>query len=1115
MTSQALSYILNHCIFILLIISTISCSDDLDFMFRYGVEEGKPSACRINYQIGDIQPQSRADMPEGMDSEIKSMWIGFFKADASGNINLEKYKFYGSREDMEDLPSGYVDITNITSGNYYIMAVGNPEENYGICPMLNITEATLLSNILYEVKTLDQYKNIAVVRRTDFSILVPANPLPMQGFFVPISGNSTISLDSPNCTLKSNEVANFASSTIAINPSNEEASEYTLPGCLHFHRLFSHIKFNITDGTTEIKDENGNNVKYIESLSVTRAKVFNIPASSWLYERADNANIDEAGKKTERVNSGDIIQYPNSSVIENYQEATTTFLTSDFTEKDGTYSFDWWQMENRRMSNNCADFKSREYEYKSNKLNTAVYKALNPQYETTNLVSDDNSATFVEIKVRMKVNKNPSAYGVEDENWPTQVAGTEVEATYTIHLGGMDNNPKDFMCRRNHKYIYNIKIVDVNKIVVEAHEEDHEEDPHQEGIVTFITGNYYELDAHYGVFNIELSDLDRSDLIWMIRAYDDNDSYKDITNGAYIDGIPNLYDYTNSKVEGKYWNWIEFRPTTSIDEIAEYQPYDPHKQGEGPHTFTLKEIRDIANWPGITPNSTSETATRSRSDETGSSTEGGEGKPQYSNTPKYYTVFVNEYVYRKNGGITDSSDTEDWENFVNLPDRQLWLRVKVWRSSDNESAVMNAKYALRQKSIQTFFKDGDKVFGAEHGNETFFESLYNGDDSLFQWGGSSGETCWEMNASVLKKGEEYLYWSDILESNSLETTVTSDTRSQKQADQYVRKLNLKGSLTMHRACLNRNRDLNGNHKIDEEEIRWILPNENMYTQMAFGAENLSSRLFDFNKPFDATKKRNYHYGMIEGNMFWAEEGYSTGAFTTTGDNRPTQVRCIRLLGSDYDNNPKSNVPPVYESVNIDETNTPHFIIFNFPEHLYREKVDAPLPPHMLGSDYNRPYKKIQYYNNNWGYTDTIKHSVHVSIDGLQSYQVNDIQESMNIRWEALGYGDGEWKSLDYASRWYWALFAFNPCDIHNVNGEKGWRIPNQTELAAISLLGRCPSGSWFSPSCTFNPVYTYQNDSKYDKYYRAPLAIYGRNKRSSLSASEVSGSYFICVRDVE
>lgn len=983
------------------------CSDDFNVHdSNEPIIEGKPASISFDVQVGESQKMTRGEMASGKDNEIMTVWLGFFDAN-TGKLRHKRLlgtdTYVGDHEyNNSIILDGDKDQSNerITSGEYIIAAVANPVGNYGVIysSTLKVSKRTELDDLLDNVTNFNEYCGVAVMRGdgSTGSISTPQGNLPMQGVYVPdgVTCNFT-----SNSSAVSDFFAKYSQEKVYIRPNLGTAE--ILSGKIHFRRMISQNKFNIT--------YDANN---IESMEIVQARVFNVPVVSWIAERADDA--------TGNINAGDHPEiFGNSqSTAPNTAPAQVNYLQSarimsnniGYNSSTRTYSFDWWQLDNRRVGSDWVDNKGQDivldnYHFRETERkgqdgrNTGVYLALDDA--NTSQISNNNCATFVEIRVRMKVkNLGAEATGlIGNLGAGSQI--TEAEAVYTVHLGACEGTTdalkaKDFRCRRNTKYTYNVKISGVDQIVVEAVQD--EVQSGAEGTVTFVTTQYFESDAHYTAYNIQLSNAERTGAEWQVRVFTSPTAYIDICSSA-LDG-DNSIVYTQH--ENKYWDWIILRPTSGQNVIADFKPIgsvDTNKP------FTLDQLQNVAEYPGYNDSD----------------------KNPNNETQRWYTVFVNEYVYRSDddGVVSDNTShyagryTYNWSEFVNLPDRTFWLKVHEYRSDDHESVVINSKYAIRQKSIQAFADVSNPniaTLGMEHLNETMFTgSIYNHQNGAY----GSGEYARARNINYIGNKS----WN-----NFLTKTLNTD-----QTGVPV----MSTGITMGAACLSRNRDLNGDGTIDNNEIRWVLPDKQIYTMMFTAFSALESPLFDFNNPpveyKDLTpggsEMAPYHYAMIEGSMFWAEEGCSTGWMgdgTNKNGGYPNQVRCVRYLGTDMaieaDEKGDLGSDPVVSPFIKDEKED--IIRLHLAKEALKDASESSfIRGHKVGNENMKPYKAFEYT-----YTD---------------YTPNNFV----VEWDKKGE-DG--KPLSLATIWfdYAAEVANNPCKSLNVNGVTGWRLPSIVELSA-------------------------------------------------------------------
>ncbi|MDE6325733.1 MAG: hypothetical protein K2M02_06140, partial [Duncaniella sp.] len=478
-------------------------------------------------------------------------------------------------------------------------------------------------------------------------------------------------------------------------------------------------------------------------------------------------------------------------------------------------------------------YADREVEFKNDadNTNTGLYKSLVPTAASTD--DPNNNATFVELRIRMAM--------TVDENGNRLADGQVriVDGTYTVHLGYCEGNDpdksRDFNCRRNTKYTYNVTVNNINDIYVEAHS-DRENAPGAEGFISDVTDRFVELDAHYGVYNIYLSETDLNRFEYMIRCFDGNGARIDIDSNNET-SVP-----APRSANRKYLDWVEIRSTTGADVLSEYKPQG--YTADGKITYTLDTFK-----AGI---------------KAGTIKAG------------YYTVFFNEYVYEDANDGNEKGSTA-WKEYVNKPDRQVWIRVEEAQSSDGESIHFKSKYAFSQKSIQTYYNTASAetttALGMEHDNESFGLNLRRN----FIFG--SSEDNGRFNTAAFIVNAQSNYWNESswkddtyewgaryvnLSAPQLINAIDNQGVIQDAFDKnnplpLPALMGINGTKTAYdpdqssspkfidatNACMNRNRDLDGDGKIDINEIRWYVPTVNVYIRMILGRRSLSTPIMDY------------------------------------------------------------------------------------------------------------------------------------------------------------------------------------------------------------------------------------------------------------------------------
>lgn len=991
------------------------CADE-PFM---GEGDRSPVMLELKVDVPGMNVMTRADMLEGLDKRVETLWVGVYNAVTGKRTGMIAVS--DPKTEDHNTTTATVKV-EAESGPSYIVAVAN----YTSLMARDGNGEVELATALQEADTWQKYNDIAVLSTPEGNINtdLPLSALPMSGHYM---------------------AGSHADGSYAEVSRVEIPRDGNLPGSIHLRRLISHIKFNI-----------GYAAENISNFEIVDWSVHNVPNQSWLAERTSGT-----------LNSGDLYRSADNP---SYQST----VRSNYVERDGnTMSLDWWQMENKRTgrapSGDLTGYNYREQEYKdASGANTGKYVSL---VESATSTDANNNASFLELHVRMSLKV--------DENGNPLTGQRTVEGVYTIHLGYCEGateavKARDFYSRRNTKYTYNVRVNNVNDILVEARNEG-EPVPGAEGIVTDITESFQQLDAHYGVYNIYLNNEELSEFQYLIRCYDADNNLV-VIDSKETSAIP-----AAGSAKRKYLDWVEIRPTTSAEVLSPYKPRTgTNSDGE---TYTLDEFK-----AGISS-----------------------GKIKAG----YYTVFFNEYVYETSTDGNEGSSTA-WKGYVNKPDRQLWLRVLENRSTDAESSYFRAKYAFSQRSIQTYYDiDGvaDDALGIEHINESYGLNLrtsnrYANDNSNSPHYGTTDNG--RYNAARFIAGGDWnnsaqYLWSNFVTQGTAQsvnainniqgvtrdavthalpslvafTGATSNTYDPDQTSsrKYIDARN---------ACMNRNRDLDGDGYIDAGELRWFIPSGSQYIRMILGRQSLATPIMDYasNKSLASSDNNDLPSLIIyasDGKSIWGMEGISTSFWDNPYyHGYPWNVRCVRLLGIDISQVlANRTLQPAYTH---DAANKIVRMSYYDSKSIRMSKITM-LPPHEIADqNYNRCYKAFEY-------------SAELSRTVLNGYDT---------------YNSGDWAT--------W-MRAVNPCsNIKSLSGS-GWRLPNQKEIGIMLRLGIKPSAQYlisgtFSHYDNNGKAVTSINDINSSDYKVMCTTIYGNGTQRLYG--DIRGYFVVrCVRDVD
>lgn len=1069
----------------LLVVALAGCTDEIEYPDDEGA--GRPVTLSVNVRLPEMTRISRSDMAAGLDGRVESLWIGVYSASSQQRTGVYSETRLNASP-THDYPES-VKI-NAETGRSYIVAVANFEGRSAH----NGTEVVSLEQALSDADTWEKFNNLSTMFDTegDINADVPLNVLLMSGHYI-------------DGTHANGDHTQIEAVNIPVSG--------TLPGAIHLRRTISQVRFNVSYNPDNIED-----------FEIVGWTVHNVPNQCWVYEHT-------AGT----LNAGDLRTIGTKG---SYQHTPTTNVV---THNGNTYSFDWWQVENKRTGleppeshNKKGDYYSyREEEFKTDAgLNTGKYKSL---VGSADAADANNNATFVELRVRMSLKVKENGQPLVDENGQP-ISSRVVDGVYTVHLGYCEGSGKskaqDFNCRRNSKYTYTVTINNVNDILVEARKEG-EPTPGGEGMVSDVTEKYVELDAHYGVYNIYLSDEDLYPTIanrsfdYMIRCYDENNQPVDIDSR-----VPSSVTAADSK----YINWVEIRRTTDAYTLAPYKPRTGANADSDNPTMTIQEF-----WEKVSA--------------------GNENKDARTIKAGYYTVFFNEYVY-ETATDGDEEGSTAWHDYVNKHNRTVWIRVLVDQSTDGESSYYNSKYAFSQRSIQTYYNtnaETENALGVEHVNESYGlnlrNSFYNSIDNGIAQNGSLHDIIPQLDGANKDNGrfntamflygnptrnftskftwvDNALSWSSVVDTektqlvNAIENrqgvnkdAVTQDSPHPVPAIREVNKDDAKYDpytrpndndtykaderydpdqsanaryIEAVTACMNRNRDLDGDGKIDANELRWYVPTANQYIRVILGRRSLNTPLMDYDanpklqSPTGSYTKNDFVTSLMlygsDGRDVWAMEGISISSWHEYHDGAAWNVRCVRNLGSNLNTiDDTEKVKPAYRLRTVGGDIIE--MIYYDTKSVRQEKLTQMLPHDIANQDYNRVYKAFQYSN-------------------------LILQYSMN------GY-------YNYRDDWATWLRTVNPCE--NVSGLSGtgWRIPNQKEITIMNTLGIKPS-SGFTPSATFShydfsgAALVNQSALSSNSYYVMFVNSDGKSTQANFGSIISSYPlYFRCVRDVD
>ncbi len=825
---------------------------------------------------------------------------------------------------------------------------------------------------------------------------------------------------------------------------------------LQLRRAMAHINFEIA-----AKPENAKG-----TFTPTSYRVYNIPTKSYaindlqgVQELKLTSNIEVDGKKVEYIHTA-------SEVIGVAQ--------------GGKYSFNFYMPENVQPSGSRAtSYADREKWYDegtSTSGASAASKDWNcaPQY-----------STFVVISGTYE--------GGSDEDGITNVIAN---VEYTVHLGDFSvkngSNFNDFTVKRNVSYTYKMSVLGVDNIIVEATTSDENQSGAEGSVYDQTNTEYsYNLDAHYEQVFLEynLSNIvkelkkqnltdDKLDeaianqlvLVIQSEAMDHNangvvnkrgslkpyEIYVKATNPdqAKADILNGDMDGRDTPTKGFDYKWIEFWPQTgttiaaypgmsswAMDDLtAEYgesqmanQQFYAGADGQTENGYgdpkKLKDVYDIIVAMGKAVKSiyNNEMVTIDRMNEDGIiiTNASTTSEPEYV---ARFTAFVNEYYYLRHP-LTGAKATS-WSVMTNKIPREMIIAMSTQTSPDGNSSYSKIHSYISQLSMQTFYNDRVKslnAFGIETYNETPLSYEFGTPESTSGLSDTDGRE----NQKILIGASSTPLWNSYIKTsgNGWTSSVGTDHTKHKLTGAYdIEKA--------YSACMSRNRDLNGNGQIDENEIRWFLPSVNEYIRIGIGVSAISSAAKLYIGDKSAMTSSGYATSYIsdgalyftsspaDKRVFWAVEkgAYSVDGVDYVGYTAGKPIRCIRVLPATTGTSDISSI----NGVKSDATYIKHDATANRPTILeFKDRL--------VSSLYRQRVVNFLAIHNEDDVANYFYDGIYVAEDYLKN----------GNNYAYFDFGD----LLNITSR------GQNPCQNYTEHGISGWRLPNLVELSAMNAAG--------------------------------------------------------------
>lgn len=662
----------------------------------------------------------------------------------------------------------------------------------------------------------------------------------------------------------------------------------------------------------------------------------------------------------------------------------------------------------------------------------------------------------------------------------------QADVSYTIHLGDWSNNNfNDFSVLRNYIYTYRMTVKGVDKIVVEAtaKEDSDEFQDAAEGDVIDVTrgSEVFNLDAHYEQVYVEYDLTEIANQVTeKLQEEGNTERIEDLIANSFILSIHTpmnlagasdelLRPYLGNDETGETsmgnldWKWIEFYSQTSEDEISTYTT--AKNDEDYPILNPWQACRKMGQAVyELTQNSSTPPVV-----------DGLQIASSWENSQRHYiarfTIFVDEFFYTHDL----ENNPVDWADFTRIDPRTFMIATDIQVSPDANSSYATARTYISQASILTFYNrdsaDDTNALGIESYNEYgiiagFGEvdehSYISGEDYL-----SNGRHNMLRNTSSSRSAQSSYNGINFAHIGYTASNATSG-HSWSELTQNEK------SDAAYKACLSRNRDLNGNGQIDDDEVHWYLPSRSQYLRMGIGANSLG----DYQLYMGEKSEMNYGDYPVEyaddgalyysntpnGNnsdaasweLYWAVEvgAYGSNSYgdATSGNNNRAdngaQIRCVRNLPSlahvtanDDPNGDEALAGPVYNELKQLPSNMGGNYIFDFGNRLdgtlYRTTVqEGPYASHTEIDDANM-----------------LPGAFVVANESLRGNYIEQGHWEWQDR-EQVWVDESYYKGLTVSSAWSGG--NDNPCATYSEKEDRSdrgeWRVPNLSELMVMSTV---------------------------------------------------------------
>lgn len=871
-----------------------SCMDeDIIKQSNHDIEEGVPVNVALDFNVGASKVVTREASSATAEQTVNKLYVFVFNSD--GTLDVSQMFDESNRTG-----SGTVNITAHSGYDKRIYAIANHESGSG----------TLATEELQAVQTESQLLNLHSSLRE--STNVERIYFLMSGKLKPAQGYSQVDIDESGNILDSE-------------------------GVIQLERVDARITFRVKGET-----DNSNFTDFV--FTADRYWVEQIPQGTYVFPK-----MDENGQPEDYAGGYASMSEAHETVVFEGVESSG--------EHAGYNVFEFYIPENRltpkaRIETNDGEAENL-YAMREKREKTDIpddQRDPNKPGET----EENGAFKYANANSTYVVFRGVLSYTDNSESTPKYV---NANVTFTVHLGNTgtvaDANNVDkvnnYNTERNTHYTYTVTVTGINSMEVEV-KEDKEERPGMEGDVIVAGAEVKSMDSHYGRTHFTLTrGAIKQGLSWAINTPFQR-GMKVFVPEYHQDGGKITEDLPADKLRELQtdlslndYKWVQFvvnkearkysrRGTGELvgsDEFAKYPGYQAYDGGSGTtepapafgsatgYHYTgdtryyadnvkLYDVNQLINHLYVEANDPNSTIFDDA------------GTDNADDDRVAITAFVDEYVYIYDPtkvyyaeplpvtGEDTNLDLTLWKRVVNGSNRMLHLCTsKEIYSPDGNTSLAESVITISQKPIYTFYDPTNTEVTTAWGTESEMETdrLLVTKDNLYSRHGNTHSNGRENTLNIVPSTSvyyNYLQWTDVLNVSA----------------EYWGELKSPYN-TMWFACLGRNRDLNGDDIVQEDEIRWYIASIDQLTDLWIGQNSLneSAHLYQGSEANGENRLHVASSSYYDNDpsyvwVIWAEEGASRGSsYAAAGHDNYAgnkygdyfEYRCVRNLGLSLNN----------------------------------------------------------------------------------------------------------------------------------------------------------------------------------------------------------------------